>query len=811
MQETEVLPRTKPAPPEWGKAFARLLEFEAARAPAPDDAPAGETAVRSLAVPDASAVAELTAAVAETYATVANELTAAPMAAASWRWLGPNCMHNGQTYGSARVDVVGRVSAIAVDPTNSAHLLVSGAGGGVWQSFDSGASWSPRTDDAPTLTVGAIAFDPAHPATVYVGTGEGNWYSRWGAGILRSTDGGTSFTLLAGAPFVGQGFYDLVVDPTDSMRIFAATNGGLYRSLDAGATWANVVSSGCWDLSVVRRGNRVEVLAACVDGLHLSTNGGNSFTKPTLPSAPTTWNRLAVSHAPSQPAIAHVWGASGSTAYLYRRSGSGAGGWTAQTVPANDTGQAWYDWFCATAPDDPNRVYLGAIHVYRGERSANTWTWENISSRQTGDSIHPDQHAITFDPADPDTVYVGCDGGLYRTRDRGTSWEALCLGLGITEVEYLAQRYGTPHWLIGGTQDNGSMRHTGSLVWDHVADGDGGDCGVNRADPTRVFHSYYGMGMDRSTANGDWGSFAWMGPSVPNTYGALFYPPMEVNGSTVAQAGQSVFVSRNQGTSWTETSLPGGVATAMCASTIDRIYIGMNTGAIHRVDWGGVSWAVTTLTSPRAAWVSDIAVDPSNPSRVWSTSTVPGGGRVFRSDNGGSSYTDVTAGLPPLPMNAIEIDPTNGNRAWVAGDLGVYETWDAGATWSAISSGLPNSLVTDLVFHPHARVLRAGTRNRGVWELEVDGPSSPWCGTQWHGQLAANQTTTWFTFNWPACWHVIWTVMPTTPSGGTGRQVSWSVAVQRASDEYATYWISVTNLTGAPLEFDGRYCVLSRS
>jgi len=204
-------------------------------------------------------------------------------------------------------------------------------------------------------------------------------------------------------------------------------------------------------------------------------------------------------------------------------------------------------------------------------------------------------------------------------------------------------------------------------------------------------------------------------------------------------------------------------------------------------------------------------VDPSNPSRVWSTSTVPGGGRVFRSDNGGSSYTDVTAGLPPLPMNAIEIDPTNGNRAWVAGDLGVYETWDAGATWSAISSGLPNSLVTDLIFHPHARVLRAGTRNRGVWELEVDGPSSPWCGTQWHGQLAANQTTTWFTFNWPACWHVIWTVMPTTPSGGTGRQVSWSVAVQRASDEYATYWISVTNLTGAPLEFDGRYCVLSRS
>ena len=121
---------------------------------------------------------------------------------------------------------VGRLSAVAVDPSNAAHLLVGAAGGGVWESFDSGATWSPRTDGAPTLTVGAVAFDPAQPATVFVGTGEGNWYSRWGAGVLRSTDGGTTFALLAGPPFVGQGFFDLIVDPTRSNRLFAATTGG---------------------------------------------------------------------------------------------------------------------------------------------------------------------------------------------------------------------------------------------------------------------------------------------------------------------------------------------------------------------------------------------------------------------------------------------------------------------------------------------------------------------------------------------------------------------------------------------------------
>ena len=816
MQETAAVPRPDVPNPEGGKAFARLLMFEQARAgdgatngTSSSSGHGGEPAGVVVPIPDE--VAPLAAAIAEEYAATASALSTAPAAGPSaWRWLGPSYMPNGQTYGSARVDVAGRVSAIAVDPSNSAHLLVGAAGGGVWQSFDAGGTWSPRTDGAPTLTTGAIAFDPSQTATVYVGTGEGNWYSRWGAGVLRSTDGGTTFALLTGAPFVGKGFFDIVVDPTNGNRILAATTGGVYLSTDGGTTWSNIVSVGCWDLSVVRSGTHVEVLAACVDGLYLSADGGTTFSKVTLPGAPATWSRLAVSHATSQVAVAHAWGASGSTAYLYRRSGR-AGAWTAQTVPANDTGQAWYDWFCATAPDTPDRVYLGAIHVYRGELSGGTWTWENISSRPAGDSIHPDQHAIAIDPSNPNIVYVGNDGGLFRSPDRGGTWTALNRGLGITEVEYIAQRYGSPRWLIAGLQDNGSTRDTGPLVWEHVADGDGGDCGVNRADPTRVYHSYYGMGMERSTTGGDWGSFAWIGPNVPNTYQALFYPPLEVNGSTIAQAGQSLFASHDQGNNFTEVSLPGGVATTMCAATGDRIYVGTSGGAIYRADWVSPSWAVTTLTSPRAAWMSDVSVDPSNASRLWATSTTTGGGRVFRSDNGGTGWTDVSAGLPSLPINTIEIDNANGNRAWVAADLGVYETRDSGATWTSISAGLPNSLITDLVFHPHARVLRAGTRNRGVWEFDVDGPTSPWCGVQWHGQLSAHQTLTWFTFNWPACWHVIWTVMPTTLSGGGGRQLTWSVAVQRASDEFATYWITVTNLTAAPLEFDGRYCVLSRS
>lgn len=195
---------------------------------------------------------------------------------------------------------------------------------------------------------------------------------------------------------------------------------------------------------------------------------------------------------------------------------------------------------------------------------------------------------------------------------------------------------------------------------------------------------------------------------------------------------------------------------------------------------------------------------------MWATSSTVGGGRAFRSDDGGGSWTDRTGGLPNLPVNAIEVDAANRNRVWVAADLGVYQSTDGGATWADFSASLPNAYVGDLVFHPHARVLRAGTRNRGVWEIPVDGwMTQPICGVQWIGSLAANESRRWFTFGWPATWHVVWTVMPTTPRIGAP-QVGWTVEVERGDSERATYWITVRNLTPVPLQFEGRFAILSR-
>ncbi|MEA2511457.1 MAG: hypothetical protein QOJ59_944 [Thermomicrobiales bacterium] len=759
-------------------------------------------------------------AIAQTYMEVGEALGPPTPTGPQWRSVGPWTVTNGQTYGSSRVNVSGRVSALAVDPANPAHVLAGAANGGVWESRDRGASWSPRTDYAATTTVGALAFDPRDSRLVYCGTGEGDWWSWLGAGILRSTNGGSTWATLCTAPFVGQGFYNLIVDPADGRHLLAATTGGLYVSTDSGLTWTRRRTAQTWSIAIAPAGGpTAEILAASSDGLWRSTDGGTTWNAVTLPGSPGGFDRLAVSIARSNPGVAYAWGARGSTGYLWRRAG---GTWSSVAIPPGvSVNQAWYDWYVAAAPDRDTQVYCGAIEIHRGDLSGTTWTWRNLTNKgATGQSIHPDQHSFAFEPGRPDTIYAGNDGGVYRSPDRGITWQHCNNGLVISEVEYLAQDYGSSRWLIAGTQDNGTIRWTGPGTWEHVADGDGGDCGVNRATPATVFHTFQRGGQplqpERSTARGNWGSWGAIFPSAPAGDAGLFYPPMECSataGDTIAIAGGALYVSRNNGTAWTRLGFPSAaIASAVFIPNANAVYVGTTDGRVFRTGWTGSSWsALTALTTPRAgATVSDLYVDPNNVQRLWATFRTIGGGRVYRSDNGGSTWLDRTAGLPGLPMNAIEVDPGNANRVWVGADLGVYQSLNGGTTWADFSSSLPNAFIGDLVFQPHARVLRAGTRNRGVWEIPVDGwMTRPVCGVQWTGNLAANEERRWFTFNWPATWHIVWTVMPTTPQPGAP-QVTWKVQVERANAEYVTYWISVRNLTAVPLTFEGCYCILSR-
>jgi hypothetical protein len=813
-----VLSAVPPAEPERPARSSKKRAAAAEEERAADaEAPAGDggAAAGDVATPKALAAA---------YADVADRTGPPTATGPQWRSVGPWTVINGQTYGSSRVNVSGRVSALVVDPGSPAHVLAGAANGGVWESWDRGASWAPRTDFASTLTVGALAFDPGRPANAYCGLGEGDWWWWLGNGVLRSADGGASWTPACTAPFVGEGFHALRVDPANGSRLFGGTTGGLYVSTDSGTTWTRRRSAATYAISI----GTGEVLASSTDGLFRSTDSGTTWTAVTLPGAPAGFVRLAVSVAPSNPAVAYAFGTGapwipqpdGSqipTGYLWRRAG---GQWTALGLPPGlATVQSWYDWYVAAAPDRDTQVFCGAIEVQRGDLSGTTWTWQTISNHgSTGQSIHPDQHSIAFEPGNADMVYAGCDGGLFRSPDRGTTWMSCNNGLAISEFEYLAQDWGSARWLIGGTQDNGTNRWAGSPTWEHVEDADGGDVVVNRQNPATVVHSRQWGALFRSTSRGDFGSWSNVTPARPAGEGlGLFYPPLEgsaTSGNTIAIAMQALYVSRDNATTWTRLGFPtAGVGTALAVPDPDTVLVGLQDGRVLRTRFASGAWStVTALTTPPggAAAISDLAAEAGGTGRIWATRGTRGAGRVQRSDDGGSNWTDASAGLPALPMNAVAVDDGNRNRVWVAADLGISQSLDAGASWTDFSASLPNAFVGDLVFQPNARVLRAGTRNRGVWEIPVDGwMTQPVCGTQWTGTLAANASGRWFTFGWPATWHMLWTAVPTSPASGAP-QISFRTQVERADAEHVTYWITVGNLTAAPVTFEGRFCILSR-
>ena len=633
----------------------------------------------------------------------------------AWIDIGPSLVPEGQTYGTNRVDVIGRVSSVAIDPGNVNHLLCGSANGGIWETKNGGATWAARTDQMPTLAIGAVTFDPGDRKRVYAGSGEGNFYANLGAGVYRSVDGGTTWKVIATAPFVGVGFYDLVVDPVNTKVLYAATTVGFYVSTNSGVNWSLKRAGRCWDITVHPGGGTVELLAAFVDGLFVSSNAGSSFAPVALPSPPAAaWDRLAVDRVQAAPAIAYVFGAAGGTPHLWRRTGST---WSKVTgLPALSVNQAWYDWYVAASPTNRGRVFLGAIDTFRGDLSGTTWTWTNITS-QGSNSIHPDQHSLTFAPGNSNVIYAGNDGGVYRSATSGNTWKALNRGLGITEVEYLGSDPTTWQWLMAGTQDNGTIRFTGSTIWEHIADGDGGDCGVNQLNPNEVYHSYYNVSLERSNNKGD--TWTWLAPpAVPS----LFYPPVEVSGATVAIGGVSFVVTRTGGPPWTTVSLglpSGDGASAMRAIDANTFLVGTTRGRMLRVSWNGSNWIVKNLTSPAPRYISCVAIDPSNPLRIWVTLSQVGGGRVFRSDDAGASWTDCTASLPSIPINSVVVDPANYLRVWVSADVGVYESLDLGASWSPFSAGLPNAMAVDLLFHKQDRILFCGTRNRGVWAIHV--------------------------------------------------------------------------------------------
>jgi photosystem II stability/assembly factor-like uncharacterized protein len=708
----------------------------------------------------------------------------------NWTPLGPLAIPNGQTYSAAgaRVLVSGRVTAIAIDPSTPDTVYLGTAQGGVWKSTDNGVSWEPRTDNEVSLAIGALALDPHSPQVIYAGTGEGNFSgdSYYGAGILKSVNGGGTWTNLGNdAPdwmFSGNRFCRIIVDRTSgtpATRLFAATTNGLFRSTNGGVKWSPLgaglpTNTAATDIAHDASANALYV-AFWGAGIYKSTNADadsptfaqlNSGLPSATATAPNGVSRIALGISASNSSTVYALMANNDeTPYdpqqdgapfnhaidkFYVTTNSGAS-WSPIPLPLEPVttvpglvgigGQGDYDIAINVDPTTPDIVYLSGISLWKAVKSGSTWTITDI-----GDKYHPDNHALTFRPGNHLVLWAGSDGGVYRSPDGGTNWDdSVNKGLCIMQMEFIDQHPSSTAVIFSGTQDNGTEQYRGTPVFYHADDGDGGYTIVNQSNPSNIVGTYYGTSPKLSTQGGKFGTWIPVDKGIGGT-GALFYPPVvacKTNASALALGTTVVNIDAAQGTSqWTtQVALPGLIddkdfkefVSSLSYVNGSLVYAATNAGKVYKLALSGTTWTVTVISDAPLpiANITDLTALTTAPATVVVAMNGFGYGHVWRGvvpAAGLATWTDLSGDLPDIPVNAIVIDPANASRLFAGTDIGVFETANGGTTWRSISTsstGLPNCAVFDLRLHEATRILRAATHGRGLWEKLVDAPSTP--------------------------------------------------------------------------------------
>lgn len=658
---------------------------------------------------------------------------AAPRAPEDWVWLGPG-------------NIGGRVRAILIDPDDPTIMLAGSVSGGIWRSDDSGASWAPVDDFMANLAVVTLARDPNDADVVYAGTGEGfyNIDSIRGAGIFKSVDRGVTWNQL---PATANSDFDYVLrvatHPSNSNVLLAATRSGLWRSGDAGVSF-NLVDSN----TDVR-----DVDFDPTDGAKVVATGGTpwggGFGMYSLDHG-MTWNsatglpadgRVEVSYAPSDSSIVYA-SADANSGEIFKSTDGGQSYTRVNTGNDYLGGQGWYDNVIWVDPTDSDVVVVGGIDLWRSTNGGSSLTRMSTWS-SAPNSAHADHHAIVahpdFDGVSNKTVFFGNDGGIYRATDvytvQGTSgWTELNNNLGITQF-YGAAGNASSGVIVGGTQDNGTLRYTGGTeTWDEMRGGDGGFCAADPTDPDYFYGEYVYLQIHRSTNGGASATYIDGGiddagsGSTANFIAPFILDPNDEN--TMLAGGVSLWRSTNvkaSSPSWSAIKPAAGKisAIAVAPGDSDEIWVGHNDGQVYHTANGTVTtptWQRFDETSPHLPdrYCTRITVDPNDAQTVFACFGGFSADNVWASANGGSSWTDITGsgptGLPTAPVRSLVVDPNDSSHLFVGTEIGVFESRNVGASWQ--QNG-PANVSVDELFWLDSGTLVAATHGRGLYRVEV--------------------------------------------------------------------------------------------
>ncbi len=701
----------------------------------------------------------------------------------TWSLIGPERINDPQNNWGY---ISGWITALAVDPRNADVVYAGAAGGGVWKTTNGGQSWIPLTDNQPSLAVGSLALDPSNPDIVYVGTGYWQTHAPenyFGVGILKSMDGGATWTHLPG-PFVGPltsvldgaNILSLAVSPTNGRVVLAAVYGGgsvpygIWRSADAGVTWTNVLSQGLGTTVLFNpQDGNIAYSALCFglstnNGIYKSADAGLTWTRLNgessngLPTSNIGFAAMAIS--PSSPSTLYAGIADDSTSSYtllgFFKTVDGGLTWaqmpnTPDYCAPNRCGSRH---FIRVHPTNPNVVFAGGNGGYQpiGPPYTPIWrtldggtTWKEISVGANQVTVFPDPMSVAFS-SDGTKLYFGSDGGVYSTSDvlaYSINWADLNSNLAIVSFSPgLSINPTDVNLAFAGATEGGTVKYTGGLDWSGLTCGDGAQTAIDPTNPNTIYASCLGgLNPQKTTFPGAfYGSWVVTQNGISSSDRVVYFPPLVIDPSSpqILYFGTDrVYQSTTRASAWTAISpdLAGGSdavsAIAVAPSDSNTVYSGTSNGKLYvttnSATGAGTTWANRTAGLP-GRWVTQVAVDAGSPLTAYVSVSGFSGfsgdtkGHVFKTSDGGLNWTDMSGNLPNIPVNDIVIDPDVPKAFYVATDIGVLVTVDGGTTWSPVGSGLPMAPVTGLKLHRLTRTLRAGTYGRSMWDIWAPAP-----------------------------------------------------------------------------------------
>ena len=650
---------------------------------------------------------------------------------APWSSLGPTIVNS-----PSRGLISGRITSAAIDSLNPSTLYIASAGGGVWKSTNRGANWAPLTDNLPSLASGAVAVDP-FTGEVWYGTGELNFCRDcyYGAGVYRSSDAGTNWTRVAPETFLSSATSSIVFDRKNQGTIFMGRSTALWKSIDKGQTWHAVMTGVVTDFVLNPADSNIAYAAlgnafgASENGIYRSADGGATWTRLTggLP-AQSTIGRVALTIDPSTPTTVYalIGRSSDFTLNGLYRSRDGGNTWTQiaslprEVFLEGPFAVGLFNMMVKVDPRNSSVIYVGGSDLYKSTDAGTSW--QNLH-------IAEGQHDLVFDPSDVQSFYLINNSGIWRSSDAGQSFASLNNTLGITLFQSVAIHPSNPNAFVGATQDNGNVYSTGGFTWDQGRLGDSGTVFYDTFNPQTVYASGHYFDVFRSEDGGK--SWSLLTQGVDPSDRVLFYPPLtsQPDQTSLLYFGtHRLWASGDRGDHWFVLSgdLTGGGSATISALAVAPgsavIYAGTSDGRVQASVDSGRTFVNGSRLPNR--FVTSIAIHPIDLTQAVAGVSGFGTGHVFKTFDRGATWADISTNLPDIPVNAVLMDALAPEKIYVGTDIGVFLLGSDGL-WTSMNQGLPNVVVLGLTQHPQTGMIVASTHGRGAFALRGT-VNTPW-------------------------------------------------------------------------------------